>query len=148
MIPFSLRSRPRAVMIALAVLPLGAMAAPEGGTTFVVTASSTVNYTIDGNPDPALTLTRGQTYTFDLQNVGAIHPLFIKSVNSSGTGNQFTDGVTGNGASGNADIVFTVPMNAPAQLFYNCGTHAAMAGVLDIIDPPPEPPVFENGYED
>lgn len=127
---------------ALAVLNV----ACAGGATFVVTVQSAADWTVDGQADPTLQLVRGETYVFDLQNVGAQHPFFIKSVNSSGTGNAFSDGVTNNGATGNTDVTFTVPMNAPSTLFYNCSTHSAMAGQLTIVDPV-KLPLFKNGYE-
>lgn len=117
-----------------------------GGATFVVTVQSAADWTVDGQADPTLQLVRGETYVFDLQNVGAQHPFFIKSVNTNGTGNAFSDGVTNNGAFGNTDISFTVPMNAPSTLFYNCSTHSAMAGQLTIVDPV-KLPLFKNGYE-
>lgn len=135
------KSLPR---VPVALLCLSAALVSTGAHSFVVTATSTSNWTIDGQPDPALTLNRGQSYTFDLQGVNPIHPFFIKTVDSTGSGNQFTDGVTNNGASGDTDVTFVVPANAPAQLFYNCGTHGAMAGALNIVDPPP---LFRDGFE-
>lgn len=123
-----------------------ANSAPSGGATFVVTVQSANDWTVDGQLDPTLQLVRGETYVFDLQNVGAQHPFFIKTVNSNGTANAFSDGVTNNGATGNTDVTFTVPMNAPSTLFYNCSTHTAMAGQLTIVDPP-KLPLFQNGYE-
>jgi hypothetical protein len=125
-----------------------AVATPKGANSFVVTVASLSDWTVDGQPDPTLTFTRGQTYTFDLQGVASFHPFFIKTINSNGTANQFATGITGQGASGETDVVFVVPANAPAQLFYNCGTHLAMAGIINIIDPPPEVPLFVNGFED
>ena len=123
-----------------------ANSAPRGGETFAVSVQSASDWTVNGQLDPTLTLVRGETYVFDLQNVGAQHPFFIKTVNSSGSGNAFADGVTNNGATGNTDVTFVVPMTAPDTLFYNCSTHTAMAGQLTIIDPV-KPPLFENGYE-
>jgi hypothetical protein len=125
-----------------------AAATPKGANSFTVTVASFSDWTVDGQADPTLTFTRGQTYTFDLQGVASFHPFFIKTVNSNGTANQFATGITGQGASGETDVVFVVPANAPAQLFYNCGTHLAMAGIINIIDPPPEVPLFVNGFED
>lgn len=128
---------------------LGAMvatsAAQAGANSFVVTVQTFQNWTVDGQSDPPLTLTRGQTYVFDLQGVNGIHPFFIKTADSTGSANQFNDGVTNNGAAGDTDITFVVPATAPAQLFYNCGTHADMAGVINVID---APVLFRNGFED
>jgi hypothetical protein len=98
---------------ALAMLNLASAAGP----TFVVTVQSASDWAVDGQLDPTLQLVRGETYVFDLQNVSGVHPFFIKSVNSSGAGNAFSSGVTNNGATGNTDVIFTVPMNAPSRCF-------------------------------
>jgi hypothetical protein len=121
--------------------------APTGANVFTVGNNAFDHWTLDGQNDPTITLTRGQTYTFDLVAVPSFHPFFIKTVNSTGSANQFNDGVTGNGATEDGNVVFTVPVAAPAQLFYNCGNHAAMAGVINIIDAPPETTIFANGFE-
>ena len=128
-----------------ALLLINALPTRAGSNQFTVTVQSFENWTIDGMLDPTLTLTRGQTYVFDLQSVSAVHPFFIKTVSSTGSGNQFSDGVTGNGATGDNDVSFQVPLTAPAQLFYNCGSHGAMAGTLNIVDPDS---VYANGFED
>jgi hypothetical protein len=124
-----------------------AVIAPTGANLFTVGNNGFNHWTLDGQDDPAITLTRGQTYTFDLVAVPSFHPFFIKTINSTGSANQFNDGVTGNGATEDGDVVFAVPVSAPAQLFYNCGNHAAMAGVINIIDAPSETPIFVNGFE-
>ena len=115
-----------------------------GTTTFVITDVDFTDYLVDGQRDPDLMLVRGQTYVFDLQGVETFHPMFIKRVSGPGPGDTFDEGVTGNGASGEDDITFVVPMDAPNLLFYNCGNHAAMAGNLFIVDPPV---LFANGFE-
>jgi len=120
------------------------LVAPQGSTTLVVTNVDFQNFLIDGQPDPDLMLMRGATYVFDLQAIPAFHPFFIKTVQSTGSGNTFDDGVTGNGASGENDITFQVPMSAPNLLFYNCGNHAAMTGNIFIVD---NPTIFANGFE-
>ena len=53
--------------------------------TFTVTGPSVsfVNYDIDGQPDPTLTVVRGQTYNFTLVNCG-IHPFRIQSTQGFG----------------------------------------------------------------
>jgi hypothetical protein len=91
-------------------------------------------WVIDGQNNPTLTLVRGDTYQFNLQAVPGIHPFYIKSANSTGSGNQFTQGVTNNGATGSTTITFIVPAAAPDALHYNCGNHSAMNGSIAIID--------------
>jgi len=77
-----------------------------------------------------LTLTEGQTYTFNINASG--HPFWIKTVSSTGTGNQYNTGVTNNGTD-NGTITFVVPFGAPSTLYYNCQYHSSMAGTINII---------------
>jgi len=99
--------------------------------TLTVTNQMMSAYLIDGASNPTLTLCRGSTYTFAVDSPG--HPFYIKTVQSTGTANAYATGVTGNGtAMGN--VTFTVPMAAPDTLYYDCSIHAAMTGVLDIVN--------------
>ena len=97
--------------------------------------SSNYQFTGDGFPsqvaNPALYLYRGVEYYFYLDVSG--HPFYIKTVNSTGTGNQYTDGVTGNG-NVLGTLIFNVPMDAPNVLHYNCQIHSAMNGPIYIMD--------------
>lgn len=81
--------------------------------------------------NPEITLTRGETYTFSINATG--HPFYIKSVQGNGTGNAYNSGVTNNGTVSET-ITFTVPMDAPATLYYNCQFHGSMTGTFDIVD--------------
>jgi len=96
-------------------------------------------YVINGSNNPALTLWRGATYVFNVNAPG--HPFYIKTVpNSTGTGNAYTSGVTGNGVTVGT-LTFAVPTNAPNPLYYHCSVHAAMGGTLNIVNPPGPPVV-------
>ena len=81
--------------------------------------------------NPTLTLIRGQKYVFD-NTVHGSHPLEIRDGNQ---GSAYTPGVIGNGT---ATITFTVPMDAPLKLYYQCTQHPAMGNIiyipLDSID--------------
>jgi len=101
---------------------------------FSVVPNGTTAYTIDGVNNPTLNLTRGTTYTFNVNASG--HPFFIKTVQIAGTGSQYSTGVTGNGVSVGT-LTFVVPQNAPSTLFYNCQFHSSMTGVINITDPVP-----------
>ena len=79
------------------------------------------------NPD--LYLVRGETYHFVVNASG--HPFYINTVSGTGTGNAYSTGVIGNGADTDT-VKFTVPMDAPNKLFYNCSNHSAMAGTIYI----------------
>ena len=81
--------------------------------------------------NPALTLKRGETYTFIVDTPG--HPFYIKDVKGTGKGNAYSAGVTNNGTV-NGTVSFTVPADAPDTLYYNCEFHALMTGVLTITD--------------
>ncbi|MDG2355973.1 MAG: M64 family metallopeptidase [Paracoccaceae bacterium] len=116
-----------------------ALADLAGGKTFAVnkSASSTSDYKIDSADDPTLTLFRGKTYTFDMSGSG--HPFYLKSTSStSGTNDEYKTGVVRNGSSGSSNdgdsLVFTVPLDAPDTLWYQCSSHAGMLGKLTILD--------------
>ena len=109
---------------------------PSGSTgagtaaTYAVTAAGNNDYIIGGQNDPTLTLTRGQTYAFAVSATG--HPFYIKTLQTTGTGDQYTTGVTNNGAE-NGTVTFTVPLSAPPTLYYQCSNHTGMGSVLNIV---------------
>ncbi|WP_239540785.1 hypothetical protein [Spongiivirga citrea] len=98
----------------------------QGATAYVFNGEG---LTDEVNPD--LTLKRGETYEFTVNTPG--HPFFIKSAQTTGTGDQYNAGVTENGAS-QATITFTVPNDAPNTLFYICEFHSPMTGTFTIVD--------------
>jgi hypothetical protein len=115
---------------------------------FSVTNQGTTGYLIDGVASGSVTLIRGETYTFNLNAEG--HPFFIQTTTGSGydAANVYTDGVVGSGTDV-GQVIFTVPTDAPATLYYQCQLHAAMNGVINIInDPGTTPDVLANGSND
>lgn len=102
------------------------------GPDFAVTNNGFSDYVINGVNDPPLTVVRGCSYTFNVNAAG--HPFFINSVQGTGVGNAYNDGVVGNGTQ-NGAITWDVPMAAPDALFYNCQFHAPMTGTIAVIDP-------------
>jgi hypothetical protein len=104
--------------------------------SFTVTAPDAGRYSYTGSgftaatDNPALYLYRGFTYHFIINSPG--HPFWINSVNGTGTGNAYNDGVTNNGTA-SGTIAFMVPMNAPSTLYYNCEYHGAMNGTINIV---------------
>jgi hypothetical protein len=90
-----------------------------------------IAWSIDGTNNPTLTFCRGSTYTFAVNAPG--HPFYIKTVKSNGTGNAYTNGVTGNGTT-SGNVTFVVPSDAPDTLFYDCAVHVAMAGTINIVN--------------
>jgi len=98
-----------------------------GSLTYTVTVAGGV-FVLDGNNNPAITLTRGFTYTFD-QSAGtnAGHTLKIRDDDD----NEYTNGVTLTGTPGSAGAktVFVVPANAPTTgLRYYCVAHLESMG--------------------
>jgi hypothetical protein len=100
------------------------------GTLQVVNSGMTA-YMIDGASNPSLAFCRGSTYVFAVNSPG--HPFYIKTVQSTGTGNAYSSGVSGNGATA-GNVTFAVPSDAPATLFYDCSIHAAMTGTITIVN--------------
>jgi hypothetical protein len=115
---------------------------PGWAQTNRVTGGDTINYTINTLPDPPFTFQRGVTYVFLLSNLNGFpsHPFWIKSSLGVGSATAYNTGVIDNGAT-SGSVTFTVPAGAPNQLFYQCGNHSAMSGVLTIVDPPVPPTV-------
>jgi hypothetical protein len=139
----SVRRARCALLLALAISPCawaGDGCTLGNGPVFTVTNNGFQDYVIDGAFDPDLTVVRGCTYTFNVNNPG--HPFLIKTVQGSGFANAYNVGVTNNAVESGV-LTWTVATDAPATLFYNCGAHSAMTGTIDVIDPV----LFEDGFE-
>jgi len=99
-------------------------------------ASGTDHYTFTGpgdlsaENDPDLQLIRGQKYIFKNRSGG--HPFRIQSTVNGSTGTAYNDGVTNNDGGNGTDIIFDVPFDAPAVLYYQCTSHGNMGGVIYI----------------
>ena len=95
---------------------------------------------LEGESNPDIQLYRGNTYKFNVNASG--HPFYIMTepystmLSSDGSSSTlYTSGVTNNGADVGT-VTFTVPTDAPNKLYYQCGNHDAMYGLLkvDTID--------------
>jgi len=136
-------SRPRSL---LAVVLLAASLQAQAGEppiSMTVVNSGMSAWLINGQSNPPLTLLRGKTYEFVMQNVSAAHPLNINTTNTTGSANQYNVGVTNNGASGTQTLTFVVPAGAPDSLHYNCGNHLSMNGPITILTDE----VFSSGFD-
>ena len=102
---------------------------------FRVTTTGISAYVIDYVPNPALTLIRGNTYVFNL-NLDVTSPFWIKTAPSQGTGDQYNTGVSRNGSQ-TGNITFTVPQDAPNNLYYTSETQFNMQGTFTIVDGTP-----------
>ena len=103
-------------------------------------AQGAYNFTHRENENnPILTLYRGNTYKFNVNAKG--HPFWImtepyksKVAEDGSTSTIFDTGVTNNGTD-YGTVTFTVPTSgAPDTLYYQCGNHDAMYGILQIRD--------------
>ena len=79
--------------------------------------------------DPTFYVYRGFTYAFDNTIQGGGHPFRIQSTQGL-TGTAYTAGQTGSGTS---VLYWTVPMDAPTTLYYQCTLHATMQGTINVV---------------
>jgi len=90
-----------------------------------------------GVDSPTLTLYRGNTYKFIVNAAG--HPFYIMTepfktgvaVDGS-TSVLYTSGVT-NAGTDKGTVEFVIPTDAPDTLYYQCGNHQAMHGVIRVM---------------
>ena len=118
----ALRSPRAAVTVIVSLLFSPAVIAAD----FTVTSPGFF-YAINGNqPNPTLTLVRGQTYTFAI-NTDSVHPFKILS-----------PGVVNNNIS-QGTITYTVPTVA-SNYNYICSVHFFGAQIITVTPTPPPPP--------
>ena len=106
---------------------------------------------VDAGPvlsNQALVLIRGQTYNLHVSGLagGIHHSFYINTLNTTDSLHQYAgSGLSDNGLTidtpANSPITFTVPQDAPDTLYYNCGFHPSMAGMITVDG------VFEDGFE-
>ena len=129
------------------------------GTTFKITVKSpdyySNKYYVDGVQTKSLNLKKGFTYYFNVEDSSTNnHPLFIGTTSGGGNyNNEYSSGITNSRATGGI-LTFTVPNDAPSTLFYNCGIHSSMGGVINTssstvpaeTSPAPSPPTTPPSY--
>ena len=86
--------------------------------------------------NPTLTVYRGNTYNF-IKDIDA-HPLFIMTepfktgiAQDGSTSVIYSTGVTNNGVK-KGTLTFSVPDDAPDVLYYQCGSHSPMYGIIKV----------------
>jgi hypothetical protein len=92
-------------------------------------------YIVDYANNPTLTLVRGNTYIFTLV-LKDPYPFYIKTEPTLGTTNQYTNGVTNNGAV-TGTVIFTVPQDAPDTLYYVNSTQPNLQGTINVVNATP-----------
>lgn len=103
-----------------------------GGIKYIVSLSPDCHYRSnhDFQNNPTFSVLRGHTYYFDINTPG--HPFWITTENSRIPLSPFPD-ISNNGTDCSM-ITFTIPLDAPNQLYYNCENHDHMNGVITICD--------------
>ena len=102
---------------------------------FTITVSANNKYEVNGVEQDTITLTRGFTYTFVVDDLSSTHPFSLSTTDDGthGGGAAFIAGVTFVGNTTNMQI--TVGHFFPDQLYYYCQNHAGMGGSINIVDP-------------
>ena len=104
----------------------------DNGTIFKITASGG-KYYLDVTQTKSLNLKKGYTYYFDSSDSSTnIHPFYIGT--TSGGGNytgEYTSGVTSSRIT-TGILTFVVSSDSPTTLYYNCGNHSGMGGIIII----------------
>jgi hypothetical protein len=102
-----------------------------GITNYEVGNTSTTSWRLNGYANPTITVVRGQTYTFDINVSG--NNFWIKTAQTTGTGDAYNTGVTNNGEDVGS-ITWTVDIDAPNTLYYTSQTQSAMKGTINVVD--------------
>ncbi len=99
--------------------------------------SDTFRFLVAGDPpgigftqntdNPEIYVSRGQKYEFHLDSGG--FPFYLKTQPTADLNNQYSDGVTNNGAQVGV-VTFKVPFNSPNILYYQASNVAGMGGTI------------------
>lgn len=118
-----------------AALDLKANVSDLNTIEWTLTANGSNDYVFAGpgfagsETDPTIYVMRGHTYKFT-NNMNA-HPFRIQSTTGT-SGTPYNDGITNNAVS-NGTLTWTVRMDSPATLYYQCTAHAAMNGTINVL---------------
>ena len=90
-------------------------------------------YVLNNVEGPVITLKRGKTYTFQMEDVSEINPFYI-STNEVGQGEDPYEGneVTNQYAAGNEILLFKPNENTPNELYYQSGVNGYVGGKIII----------------
>ena len=104
----------------------------DNATTFTVTVNNG-KYYLDGISTKSINLKKGNTYYFDLSHSSTnSHPFFISTSSNGGNYNdEYTSGIT-NSRETTGTLTFVIQSNLSSNLYYNCGAHSGMGGLITI----------------
>lgn len=90
-------------------------------------------YVLNNVEGPVITLKRGKTYTFQMEDVSEVNPFYI-STNEVGQGENPYEGneVTNQYAADNEILLFKPNENTPNELYYQSGVNAYVGGKIII----------------
>ena len=86
------------------------------------------NGSVSGN-DATVTVNEGDTINFNLSNVDAVHPFYIRD--AAGSSNVSSPAATGQGSTGTNTVSWT-PTTAGTYC-YVCGNHLSMKGTITVL---------------
>lgn len=124
---------------------------PKDAHTFMVTAAQkdkthpyfgaghVVGFSVNGEPGKDVVLTRGETYTFDV-DTGVQHDFYF-STNPMGWGaGPVTDGIEGQ-FTYKGQVTFKPSSTTPNVLYYECRNHKYMGGKIYVVNKGEKPKI-------
>jgi len=101
--------------------------------------SNVTGFTLTTTADAAIVTTAGTLtgLTYSTSNPFGNHPLWIKTTDTTGTGDAYSTGVTNNGGNFGQTITWTVDIDTPDTLYYHCQYHSADHGTITVLDRAP-----------
>lgn len=146
-----------ASVLALLLFPLSAGPVAAQVETFEVTTAGeepehpyyeegfATKFAIDGMQDTELILVKGEEYVFQMNDVPDFHPFYLTTSAIGNGSDPYDSGVDGNGASGNEQLTFTPPSDAPDSLWYQCINHDKMGWRMALVEDSSQAMVSSNG---
>ncbi len=98
---------------------------------FIVSANANFQWVVNGLVQPALTLTRGTTYSFDLSAFTDEHPFLINDQSNNQFGTIYLPQSFG------TTVTFTPTAGMPGTIYYHCSVHSGMKGPINLVNPCP-----------
>lgn len=139
------------------LLPLSAGPAAGQVETFEVTTEAeepehpyyeegfSTKFAIDGAQDTDLILVKGEEYVFQMNDVPSIHPFYLTTSATGFGAAPYDQGVEGNEATGNEQLTFTPPSEAPDSLWYQCLNHSKMGWRMVLVEDSSQATVGSDG---